>query len=52
MPHRLSAWREMPVEAASEMMAIIFLPVMKASFCAMFTSFFATCVCAALKYRF
>ena len=39
----MSAWRLIPVEAASEMMAMSLEPRMKASFCAMFTSLRATC---------
>lgn len=42
-PHLLSACREMPVEAASEMMAISFSPFMNEFFSAMLMSFFASC---------
>ena len=41
--HLLSACREMPVEAASEMMAMIFSPCMKEFFSAMLTFFWASC---------
>ncbi len=44
LPHLLSACREMPVEAASEIMAISFSPVMNEFFSAMLMSFLASCV--------
>ncbi len=42
-PHRLSACSEMPVEAASEMIATSFLPFMKDCFSLRLTSLRATC---------
>ena len=41
--HLLSACRDMPVEAASEMMATSFSPFMKEFFSAMLMSFMASC---------
>lgn len=41
--HRRSACSEMPVDAASEMMAMSLLPSMKAAFSYRLTSFWATC---------
>jgi hypothetical protein len=41
--HLLSACREMPVDAASEMIAMSFLPSMNCCFSSRLTSFRATC---------
>lgn len=41
----LSACREIPVEAASEMMATSFSPFMKLFFSAILMSFMASCRC-------
>ena len=41
--HRRSACSEMPVDAASEMIAMSLLPSMKAFFSKRLTSFCATC---------